>query len=469
MRIFGKQLLLSLGILAISLAFLGLVLTRAISGYLTDQRKTALTDSAARVARTVESVFINMHIHGGVQLEPLLNQIENLNDMLDASVAIIIGADYEPLFWGLPDGTEIPIHYVDTILEGNPLILSGSFHPTSPESLLIAGHPFTVGINVYGVVLVSISMAELESTIAGMYQITALSLLVAAVFSAILIYISSSAHTRRLRQLHKAAEIMATGAFENRIPVTTKDEVGKLAAQVNIMAQSLHRQEKIRKEFISNLSHDIRTPLTSILGFVKALEDGTIPTEKQPHYYSVILKETERLIKLSNDFLDIHRIQEAWLVLSRTTFDINNLIKTTLDGFEQRASIKNIIIHSHFPHDKLMVRADEEKIRRCLYNLLDNAVKFTQEDGEIAVEAIVSGKKAMVIVQDNGRGIPQEEQSKVFDRFYKGDASRSEDKLGSGLGLSITKEFMLAHGEDIHLESEPDKGSTFAFTLPRVD
>ena len=468
MRIFGKQLLLYLSILVISLIFLGLVLARAISGYLTDQRVTALTDSAGRVARSFESVHMNLQMYGDINIDPIALQIENINEILDASVAIIT-ADYSVLFSDMVDGTSLPTAYLESVMGGQTVVMSGSFHPYDAEQILIAGHPLTWNNDIVGAVLVSISMAELEATIAGMYRITFISLAFAVLLGSLLIYMSSRAITRPLRQMNEAAGVIAGGVFEKRIAVRSKDEVGQLATQFNTMAESLHVQEKIRRSFIANLSHDIRSPLTSILGFVKALQDGTVEPEQQPYYMGIVLDETERLIKLSNDLLDIHRLQDTEPVLSKTSFDINNLIRKTIMGFEQRATEKQITVISRFAHAADMVLADEDKIQRCLHNLLDNAIKFTPEVGEITVETTVTGKKVVVSVTDNGRGMDPEEQKHVFDRFFKGDESRNEDKRGSGLGLSIAQEFIRAHGETITLASAPSKGSTFQFTLPIAD
>jgi len=469
MRIFGKQLLLYISILVISFAFLGFILTREIGDYLTRQRQASLTDSAHRVARSVESAFISLYLYGDINLDPLAIQIENLSDLLGASV-VILNADYRVVFSGLPDGTSLPPDsYLEAVMNGQTIVLSGVFHPTNPESLLIAGRPITWGNRVIGAVLVSVSLAELEATIAGMIRITSISLAVAILFGSTLIYISSQAMARRLRQMNEAAEVIAGGVFEKRIPAKSKDEVGQLATQFNTMAESLQNQELIRRAFISNLSHDIRTPLTSMLGFLKAIKDGTAPPERQPYYLDIVLDETGRLIKLSDDLLDIHRIQDAKLELSKTTFDINSLIRATIMGFEERATQKQITVTSHFANEEDMVFADEDKIRRCLYNLLDNAVKFTQAVGEINVETTLRGKKVVVSVTDNGIGMTKEEQKYVFDRFIKGDQSRNEDKRGSGLGLSIVKEFIHAHGETINLVSFPKKGSSFDFTLPTAE
>ena len=397
-------------------------------------------------------------------MDPLALQIENINELLDASVAIIT-VDYTVLFSDMVDGTNLPTAYIEAVMGGETVVLSGSFHPYNPEQILIAGYPLMWGNAIIGAVLVSISMAELEATITGMYRITLMSLAFAVLFGSALIYMSSRAITRPLRQMNEAAGVIAGGVFENRIAVRSKDEVGQLATQFNTMAESLHVQEKIRRSFIANLSHDIRSPLTSILGFVKAIQDGTVEPDQQPYYMNIVLDETERLIKLSNDLLDIHRLQDKEPVLSKTIFDINKLIRKTIMGFEQRATEKKITVTSRFAHAVDMVLADEDKIQRCLHNLLDNAIKFTPEVGEITIETTVTGKKVAVSVTDNGQGMEPEELKHVFDRFFKGDQSRNEDKRGSGLGLSIAQEFIRAHGETITLESTPKKGSTFQFTL----
>ena len=466
MRIFGKQLLLYLSILVISLVFLGLVLSRAISGYLTDQRIDALTDSAGRVARSFESVLMTYLVFGDVNMDPLTLQIENLNELLDANIGLIV--NYAIIHWEL-DGTAIPATFLEAVMRGETVTISGSFNPDNPEPMLTAGHPVVIGNSIVGAVMVSVSMAELEAAINGMHRITLLSLGIAVLFGSVLIYMSSRAITRPLRQMNEAAGVIAGGVLEKRIPIHSKDEVGQLATQFNTMAESLHTQEQIRRSFIANLSHDIRSPLTSMLGFMKAIQDGTVEPTQQPYYMGIILDETERLIKLSNDLLDIHRLQDAGLELTKTNFDINQLIRKCIMGFEQRATQKQITVTSHFAHETDMVLADEDKIQRCLHNLIDNAIKFTPEAGEITVETTVTGKKVTVSVADNGRGMSHEEQKHVFDRFFKGDSSRNEDKRGSGLGLSIVQEFIRAHGEAISLESTPQIGSTFQFTLALAD
>jgi len=400
-------------------------------------------------------------------MAPLMIQIENINVLLDANVGVVLYTP--PLNIGDIDDIVIPSNFLDAVMRGETVTVSGNFHPNNPESMLLAGHPIIINNSIVGAALVSTSMAELEAAITGMHRITLLSLAAAVLLGSILIYMSSRAITRPLRQMNEAAKVIAGGVFEKRIPIHSKDEVGQLATQFNIMAESLHVQEKIRRSFIANLSHDIRSPLTSMLGFMNAIQDGIVTPDQQPYYMGIILNETERLIKLSNNLLDIHRLQDAALEITKTTFDISKLIRKTIMGFEQRATEKKITVTSHFAHEIDHVLADEDKIQRCLYNLIDNAIKFTQEEGEITVETTVANKKVLVSVTDNGRGMTLEEQKYVFDRFFKGDSSRNEDKQGSGLGLSIAQEFIRAHGETITLKSAPNIGSTFQFTLELAD
>jgi len=460
MRIFWKQLLLYLGTLIISFILLAAVLAQGIRGFLTEQKVEELTTLAHRVAQSVE----NFAIYGAINFHLLNQEIFNIQQYTDATV-MIVDENFEvlPIFGDF--GEVLSIVELMPLLQGETVVVFGTLEHTTLEPLLVVGHPIWYGHEVAGAALLGFSMAELESAISEMYRITLIALIGTGAFAFLLIYVSSRAISRPLRQMSEAAAVIADGNFDKRLPIHSNDEVGHLAVEFNRMAESLQEQERIRREFIANLSHDMRSPLTSMHGFLTAISDGMIPPEQQPHYLNIIMDESERLIKLSNDILKIHSIQYAEVELNETEFDINDLIRKTILGFQQRALDKRIMITSHFAHPSDMVFADEDKICRVMYNLIDNALKFTPEGGEITVETTISGEKVTVSVLDNGCGMTEEEQKRVFDRFYKGDLTRNEDKMGSGLGLSIVKEFVRAHGEIIYVESEIGKGSRFIFTL----
>ena len=466
MRIFWKQLLLYLGTLVISFILLALVLTQGIRGFLTEQKIAELTTLAQRVAHSME----NFAQYGGIFNYLILDtEIRNIHQYTDSAVMIIddnFGVRAHHGFEGeLPDITGL-----EPLMYGEIVAVFGTADAPAFAPLLVVGYPFWFDGQILGAALVGFSMEELESAISDMYRIMLIALAGIGVFALVLIYISSRAISHPLRQVNEAASIIAGGDFDKRLPVRSKDEIGQLAKEFNRMAESLQQQERIRREFIANLSHDMRSPLTSMRGFLTAINDGTISPEQQPHYLNIVMGESERLIKLSNNILDIHRIQDAEVELTKTEFDINDLIRKTILGFQQRALDKRIMITSHFAHPSDIVFADEEKIGRVMYNLIDNALKFTPEEGEITVETTANAAtgKITISVADTGRGMTEEEQKRVFDRFYKGDQSRNEDKMGSGLGLSIVKEFVRAHGELVTVESEVGVGSVFGFMLDRV-
>ncbi|MCL2578222.1 MAG: HAMP domain-containing histidine kinase [Defluviitaleaceae bacterium] len=426
MRIFGKQLLLFMLTLVISFTFLGIILSRGVRNFLAERRAAELGNLARRVAVSME----NFSEYGMFNLHLLGREIQNIHSYTDATV-IILDADFNVFVaHGLPHGAVARIYTAELapVMYGESVTFFGTSNHPSLEPLLVVAEPFWLGGEVAGAALVGFSMAELEAATSEMYRVMLIALVFAAILAFVLHYFSSS-------------------AIKN-----------------NELEKSFQEQERIRNMFIANLSHDIRSPLTSMRGFLTAIEDGTIGVEEQPYYIRIILDESERLIKLSNDILDIQKDHEV--TLQKSVFDINDLIRKTIIGFSRRVLDKRLMVTSKFAHPVDLVEADEEKIRRALYNLIDNAVKFTQEDGEITIETTTTKNKVTVSVSDNGRGMTAEEQKYIYNRFYKGDPSRGEDKMGSGLGLSIVKTFIRAHGETLTTESSPGKGSIFTFTLP---
>ena len=460
--IFRKQLLLYLGTLAISLTLLGLILSQVIRAYITDQRVETLYESGARVIEVLEQmvnygIFDTSHLN---QEMVAIHQFLNARLVLIDSEFMVLGTSQYLVDSTLPMAhpSLLPIMYGDTV------VTYGTLDGLYREPLLTVGQPIWYGDRIIAAVLVGTSMAELENTITEMYRLTLLCLLASALVSGILIYISSKAISKPLRQMNEAARVIAAGDFEKRIPVSSRDEVGQLAETFNHMAVGLQEQERIRRDFVSNLSHDIRSPLTSMRGFLQAINDGTVPEEKVYYYLKIVMGESDRLIKLANNLLDVSKLQETTLNLS--IFDINKLIRKTVLSFEPQATAKNLQLHCRFAHEIDMVRADCESIQRVVYNLIDNAVKFVPEGGEIVIETNIKNGAMYVSVHDNGRGINTEDEPHIFDRFFKGDPSRNEYKKGSGLGLSIVKELVKAHGGQITVTSSPTEGCMFTFSLP---
>lgn len=248
--------------------------------------------------------------------------------------------------------------------------------------------------------------------------------------------------------------------------VESDDEIGYLAACLNYMASQIAGAEDDQKKFVANVSHDFRSPLTSIRGYLEAMLDGTIPQEQHEKYLNIVLAETDRLTKLTNSLLSLNNLNTKGMLLDRTDFDINVIIRATAASFEGTCRQKVLSIELILTDDEMYVYADMEKIQQVLYNLLDNAIKFSHHGSTIKVETSVKKNKLFLSIKDTGIGIPKEDLKLIWDRFYKSDLSRGKDKKGTGLGLSIVKEIINSHGEHINVISTEGVGSEFIFTLP---
>ena len=288
-----------------------------------------------------------------------------------------------------------------------------------------------------------------------------LSLLILVVFT-IYVYLPLKAITR-------GAKEYAAGNLGYKIDIkNTRDEVSYLGDTLNYMASELNSSEKSQRDFISNVSHDFRSPLTSIKGYLEAILDGTIPPELADKYLHRVIAETERLTKLTEGMLSLGSM-EMKNNLKPSRFDINATIRDVCSANENACSKKNIDFDLTFEDSSEMVFADEEKIKQVLYNLIDNAIKFSENNSTISIRTTARQRKVFVSVKDSGIGIPKSSVKKIWDRFYKSDTSRGKDKSGTGLGLSIVREIIQAHNETIDVVSTEGVGSEFTFSISLAD
>jgi signal transduction histidine kinase len=270
-----------------------------------------------------------------------------------------------------------------------------------------------------------------------------------------------------LRNLMKAAREYSSGNYNYTLVLKGLSEYRDLGAAISYLSGELANLEDYQKKFVANISHDFRSPLTSIKGYAEAMKDGTIPHEMQDKYLNIILFEAERLTKLTTNLLELNRLDNKGAFLEITSFDINQVIKKTAESFEGSCRNKKITLNLVFSSKELMVDADMGKIQRVLYNLIDNAIKFSHTNSKIKVSTEEKGDKVLVSVKDYGIGIPKDSIKKIWDRFYKTDTSRGKDKKGTGLGLSITKEIIQTHNENINVISTEGVGTEFIFSLKK--
>ena len=282
----------------------------------------------------------------------------------------------------------------------------------------------------------------------------------------IAVYVISERIIAPLKEISRAAKKFASGQLDVRVRVHGCQEVAELAAAFNNMAESLETSEKMRNTFISNVSHDLRTPMTSISGFVDGILDGVIPAEKHSHYLRIVSDEIKRLSRLVVSLLDLSRIQAGERKFTMIPFDICEMSRQILFSFEKKIEAKNLNIVFDFDDENLTAIADRDAIYQVLYNLCDNAVKFSSDGGLLKLSINkTKSRKYLVSIYNEGQGIPTGDIAHVFERFYKSDKSRGLDKSGVGLGLYISKTIIEAHNEEIWVDSTEGKCCCFSFTI----
>lgn len=314
-------------------------------------------------------------------------------------------------------------------------------------------------------VLLHYPVSELKAAQDGAMNIVYLISLIIFALSFVILILLHFVIYNPLRKINKAANEYAAGNLTYDPGVHTHDEMGYLSATLKYMASELNNTGESQRKFVANVSHDFRSPLTSIKGYIEAIQDGTIPPQLQDKYLNIVLDETNRLTKLTQNLLTLNTFDSKGAFLEYSNFDINHVVKKTIAAFEGLCGKKGITFDLTTSSRELIVTADIGKIQQVLYNLIDNAIKFSRQDSSIAISTTDRYGKVFVSVKDSGAGIPRESQGKIFDRFYKTDPSRGKDKKGTGLGLSITKEIILAHNQTIDVISTEGVGSEFIFTL----
>ncbi|MBQ9994100.1 MAG: HAMP domain-containing histidine kinase [Clostridia bacterium] len=323
------------------------------------------------------------------------------------------------------------------------------------------GNDIIVGVAV--AVSTAKGISEFRSEIV---NIALFAVIIASLVSFAAVYFITYQQVKPLRQMASAVGKFAGGDFSVRVPVTDETEVGQLAAAFNSMSASLASSETMRRSFIANVSHELKTPMTTISGFVDGILDGTIPKERHTHYLNVVSAETKRLARLVRSMLDLSRIDSGDMKLNKSRFNISKTVTSTLFTFEQMIEEKKIEVQGIENLRPMYVFGDPDLLHQVIYNLLENAVKFTNTGGYINVRVYSKERNAYVRIANSGIGIPSEELPHVFERFYKTDKSRSVDKSGVGLGLFIVKTVIGLHNGGIEVRSSEGKYCEFEFHIP---
>ncbi len=467
-----KTLYLKFILAYIIFGFFGfIVVATFVSSMTVDNLKKDKADTLYREATLIANTYASDLYNSETTLEAVKNELDALETYLNASIWIINPSGRIVLDSSAPVDVENEVvieNFDSTITEGSYYII-GDFFGTFTEDMLSVFAPITSDFKVKGYVVIHSSMSSLQAASDSLLNISYITLVILFLLSLIILIFFTEMVYIPLRKITEATEHYASGNMHYEFTVESEDEMGYLAATLSYMASEIARAEDDQKKFVANVSHDFRSPLTSIRGYLEAMLDGTIQPEQHEKYLTIVLNETERLTKLTNSLLILNNLNMKGIFLDKTDFDINTTIRNVAASFEGTCREKKIAIELLLTGEEMFVTADMGKIQQVLYNLLDNAIKFSHHNSIIKLETTEKHNKIFISVKDSGIGIPKDNLKLIWDRFYKSDISRGKDKKGTGLGLSITKEIIQSHGEHINVISTEGVGTEFIFSLPKSD
>ena len=339
------------------------------------------------------------------------------------------------------------------------------FYGLFSEPELSVFSPISNSFEIKGYVVINIPESAIVERVYDTFNTNYLTLAIVLILSSAFLVLYFFQVHRPIKEITRATNEYSKGNLSYHVKPMHNDEIGRLGMSLDYMASQLNESDKFQQKFLSNISHDFRSPLTSIKGYLEAIQDGTIPPEMLDKYIGIMLFETERLTKLTSNILTLNELDPKSVRLDISTFDLNSIIRHTVETFEGTCKKKGIKFNITYANSVQNVKADKGRIQQVIYNLIDNAIKFSKENSYIYITVKEKGEKAQISIKDTGCGIAKEDIDKIWDRFYKSDSSRGRDKKGSGLGLSITKEVIQAHGENIDVVSTVGVGTEFIFTL----
>jgi len=479
--VFAKYITAFMLIIFISFAMLTVITTIMVNDYSTDAKSELMSNSVGASAGYIRDKLIAEETS---DFEGFIN--DNQGDMEIMLRAIISNADDITLMVTdnqgkilmcmgasehvIPKGAMLPRAFMDEINNGQEISGFAEMGDLFDEPQLVSASPIITNNYVFGTVFSFSGSSTVNDLLDVMIQTIVLSSLWVMLAALVAVYLISEKVISPLKMISRAARKFASGHFDVRVDVKGKDEVAQLATAFNNMAQSLDNYETTRNTFVANVSHDLRTPMTTISGFIDSILVGAIPPEKHEYYLGVISTEIKRLSRLVTTLLDVSRLQAGERKFVMSNFDICEMARQIIISFEQKIEAKHLDVEFDCADDSIYVKADRDAIYQVLYNICDNAVKFSYEKGKLALSILYNReKKVEVSIYNEGNGIPAEDLPYVFDRFFKSDKSRGLDKTGVGLGMFITKTIMEAHSESIRVESESGKYCRFVFTLQKID
>lgn len=469
--IVSKLLLTVTIIMAVSFIVIASILSIGFQKYYDTQRKTQLQQQCDLIGAAAVSYA---DVQNEIENRELQNVINFVSKVVEGNVLVV---DSSGLVYANSDNIHNNLKYTkcdisdemwQNLKDGESIEKKGGFAAIN-DSDHVTYYPLQEQKNFIGVVIIVTPFEKIHEPIRKVYKIIWMSAVLALSISTIGIsYISQKILIKPIEEVNNAAKRLAKGEVEKRVLIHSNDEIGELADSFNSMADALEKVDKNRRDFISNVSHELRSPITSIKGFISGILDGVIPKEKENDYLKLTYDEIQRLTRLINDLLDLSAMESGRVKLHMKEVDINEMIRLTVLNLESKINDKKLNVDVQLEDRQLYVLCDEDRMRQVLTNLIDNAVKYSNNGGFVKVSTTRKGGKIVTSIYNNGPVIPKKEINAIWERFYKSDKSRT-NKVSTGLGLPIVRHILNQHGEDVWIENKGETtGVEFSFTLKKA-
>lgn len=448
-------------ILGFILHFLAFALSLWFKGNFFDDKKTSFENTGSYLARVVE-------YYNGKKTDFELEYLRRITEMssisIDANIVVVDENNYKYLSSGnmeKNDNLIVSKDNIDLLKQGKYVEYVGNYYTYL--------YPVIHQGTFEGYIIMTSPLKEINSKLNKVYLIIWIGSICTVLFSIIVLSLFAKTFLiNPLAELNNAAKKFANGEVNRRVTIQSEDEIGQLAKSFNVMAESIEKVEMNRRDFISNVSHELRSPITSIKGFIAGIIDGVIPKDKENEYLERAYFEIQRLTRLINDLLDLSAISSGKLKLNIKKVDINELIRRCIINSERKLKEKGIILKVYLQDDKCFVNTDEDKIIQVVTNLLDNSIKYCEDNGIITCRVYYKNNKVLVEIYNNGPKLSEEEKIHIWDRFYKSDKSRT-NKVSTGLGLPIVRMLLNEMGEEVWAENDEKIGVRFIFTLSKYN
>lgn len=462
-------------LILVSFTFAGSVFLAQIGRSSVEQKKTQLEATVSNIKIFLES---NRALYSKEDSEGLIALY--LEQMAGSSNSQLLLTDQNGVILSqstgggeneedeLPQYSSLSDNLVRELNENNVFFGLGTLNGLFSQNYYIAGaRCLDQNEQPFAMIIAAVPAAETYTEMRGVMHSYLMIIFLTLILTLIISWFLSDILTRPLKGMVNAVKQFTRGDFDVRVTEDNHcDEVDELAVSFNQMISTLQQQEELSRNFVANVSHELKTPMTSISGFADGMLDGTIPPEKHAQYLEIISQESHRLSRMVLRMLETARIESGEIVVTPSPFNLSETALQVLLSFEKQIESKQLEMDVEL-EDFLMANGDQDLIYRVVYNLVDNAVKFVDEHGTLTVQTCVRDKMAYFRIRNTGSVIPEEDLPHVFDRFYKVDRSRSMDRTGAGLGLYFVRSIVILHGGDISVQSSG--GATeFSFTMPQV-